>query len=148
MTLFSASIHARASGVSELSSQRYGSATLVPKKSSTWSTFFATGYVNLGASGCEEEVAMIGLSRRSWKSKLKSVDGETACIFAWSMVPSGLSAKVMNASARSSRSRHRTTNVSYCQCSRSPTSEGVFVNRITSLPPSSAMAMSPYHASR
>jgi hypothetical protein len=76
------------------------------------------------------------------------VAGETARIFAWSIVPSGLSAKVTNASARSSRSRHLATNVSYCQCSRSPTSAGVFVNRMTSLPPSTAIAMSPYQASR
>jgi hypothetical protein len=35
-----------------------------------------------------------GFSNRSWKSKLKSVAGETAFIFTWSMLPSGLSANV------------------------------------------------------
>ncbi len=35
-----------------------------------------------------------GVSRRSWKSKLKSVDGDTAFIEARSIVPSGVRANV------------------------------------------------------
>ena len=89
----------------------------------------------------------LGLSNKSWKSKLKSVDGEIGCIFARSIEPSGLSAKVTNASARSSRSRHRTAKVSYCQCSMSPTSDGVCEKRITSFSPACSIVMSPYHAS-
>ena len=73
-----------------------------------------------------------GRSSRSWKSKLKSVSGETACILTLSMVPSGLSANVTNASARSSRSVQRATNVSCCQCSSVPDSDGVLSNVIVS----------------
>jgi len=76
------------------------------------------------------------------------VAGDTARIFAWSIEPSGFSAKVTKASARSSRSRQRATKVSYCQCSRSATSSGVWEKRITSRSFSSAIVMSPYHASR
>jgi hypothetical protein len=39
-------------------------------------------------------------------------------------------------------------NVSCCQCSRSPVSDGVCVKRIVNLPPRSTISMSPYHASR
>ena len=52
-----------------------------------------------------------------------------------------------NASARSSRSVHRATNVSCCQCSSVPASDGVFVKRIDSRPEASAISMSPYQAS-
>jgi rhomboid family GlyGly-CTERM serine protease len=92
--------------------------------------------------------ARAGISSRSWKSKLKSVSGDTACIVARSTVPSGFRANVTYASARSSRSRHRATNVSCCQWTRSPTRLGVCEKRITSLPFSFAIATSPYHASR
>jgi hypothetical protein len=35
-----------------------------------------------------------GVSRRSWKSKLKSTAGDVGAIRTWSMLPSGLRAKV------------------------------------------------------
>ena len=70
---------------------------------------------------------------RSWKSKLKSTAGEPGTIAQpLDACRRGRAQKVANASARSSRSRQRARKVSCCQWTRSPTSDGVRVKRITS----------------
>jgi len=89
-----------------------------------------------------------GFRSRSWKSKLKSTSGDAGSIFTLAMLPSGSRVNVTYASARTSRSVQRATNVSYCQCSSLPTSTGEWVNRIISWPLSSVIATSPYHGSR
>src|SRR5438874_11657106 len=63
------------------------------------------------------------------------------------MDPSGVSAKVTYAFSRCFV-RQRAMNVSYCQCSRSPTNAGERPNRRTSRPFSKATLASPYSSSR
>jgi len=89
-----------------------------------------------------------GVKSRSWKSKLKSVSGETGAIFIWLIAPSGLSANVTKASASRLRSRQRALKVSYCQCSISATRLGVWSKCNTSASRSVAMVISPYQGSR
>ena len=67
-----------------------------------------------------------GRNSRSWKSKLKSVSGETAAIRTSSIFPSGFSMKATYASAFRVRSFQRATKVLYCPCSKSPARSGVW----------------------
>jgi hypothetical protein len=93
-------------------------------------------------------VAACGCRRRSWKSKLKSVSDDTASMRSSRTRPSWLRAKLAKASALSVRSRQRTRKLSCCQCSRSPSSDGVWANCITSPSPSTRSSTPPYQASR
>jgi hypothetical protein len=72
VSLFSASIQARVSAEPASSSQRYGSATLVPKKSSTWSTFVAGGYLSGG--GWRSGVGDISASAHTSQSFMGILD--------------------------------------------------------------------------